>query len=209
MSNAQIPAPTIKRLSLYFNYLRQLYEEGQPTVSSKILAKHFSLNSAQVRRDLSAFGQFGKRGAGYTVEELTWQIAEVLGIDKSRKVIIVGAGNLGSALLAYKGFEVHGFQLVAAFDSVVSSTSENVVRGKPCYPVSKLSEFVKNNHIEMAILSTPADAAQNALNTIINSGIKAILNFTPVQLIVPEGVKLVSVDLAAKLKTLSYFLAKQ
>ena len=203
-----IPTPTIKRLSLYFGYLRQLYLDGQSTVSSQNLADHFSLTSAQVRRDLSTFGQFGKPGAGYDVEMLTWQIAEILGIDKDRKVVVVGAGNLGSALLAYRGFEVHGFNILAAFD--ISETKiGQMISGKECYPINELTPFVQKNGVEMAILSTPENVAQTALDNIVTAGIKAVLNFAPIQLIVPKDVKLVSVDLATKLKTLSYFLARQ
>lgn len=203
-----ISNPTIKRLSLYFGYLRELYVDGQSTVSSQFLAEHFGLTAAQVRRDLSSFGQFGKPGAGYDVESLTWQIAEILGIDKDRKVVIVGAGNLGSALLAYRGFEVHGFNILAAFD-VSSAKVGQIICGKECYPISELLAFVKKNKVEMAILSTSAESAQSALDAIVSAGLKAVLNFAPVQLNVPADVKLVSVDLATKLKTLSYFLAKK
>jgi len=206
MEKQSIPAPTVKRLSLYFGYLRQLYEDGLSTVSSQDIAGHFRLNPAQVRRDLAAFGQFGKRGSGYLVEELTWQIAEILGVDKARRVVVVGAGNLGTALLAYRGFEVHGFQLVAAFDADRTKTGQTI-KGKVCYALDELPEFVRKNNVEMAILATPAEVAQTVLDCIVQAGIKAVLNFTPVQLNVSADVNLVSVDLAAKLKTLSYFLA--
>ncbi|MFH1429532.1 MAG: redox-sensing transcriptional repressor Rex [Candidatus Margulisiibacteriota bacterium] len=208
MGKKIIPEPTIKRLSMYFGYLRQLYENGVTTTSSQELADYFGLNPAQVRRDIASFGQFGKRGSGYPVEDLTWQIAEALGIHKVRKAVVVGAGNLGVAMLAYQGFDVHGFQLVAAFDIDTSKVGQKI-RGKNCYVLSDLPEFVAKNNIEIAILATPAESAQSVLNKIAKAKIKAVLNFTPVQLNIPEGVKLASIDLAAKLKTLSYFLAQQ
>ncbi|MFC1596109.1 redox-sensing transcriptional repressor Rex [Candidatus Margulisiibacteriota bacterium] len=206
MSKRKISEPTIIRLSLYFGYLRQLYELGVTTVSSRIMADYFGFNPAQVRRDLASFGQFGKRGAGYQVEELTWQIAEALGIDKSRQVIVVGAGNLGAALLAYQGFDVHGFKIVAAFDTDTSKIGQKI-RGKKCIALAELPAFVRENNIEMAILATPAEVSQSILEFIAKAGIKAVLGFSPVQLTVPKGVKLITVDLAVKLKTLSYFLA--
>ena len=208
MEKQLTPTPTIKRLSLYFNYLRELYEDGVSTISSQMLAEHFSLNPAQVRRDLSSFGQFGKRGAGYVVEELTWHIAEIMGIDKPKMVVVIGAGNLGTALLAYKGFSTHGFQIVAAFDSNPDKVGRPI-RDKMCYPLSELPQIVARKSVDMAILATPEEVAQSVLEQIIASGIRAVLNFTTVQLSVPPGIHLVSVDLSSKLKTLSYLLTNR
>jgi len=207
MDKDKISSSTVKRLSLYLDYLRGLYQQGTTTVSSQELAAHFLINPAQIRKDLSSFGQFGKRGEGYSVEALTWQIAEILGIDKPRKVILIGAGNLGAALLAYQGFEAQGFQLLAAIDADQRKIGTSI-SGIPCYAIDRLPALVKTEGIKMAILTTPSAAAQEITDQLVAAGIKAILNFSAVPLTVPTDVRVVSIDLASKLKTLSYFLGQ-
>jgi redox-sensing transcriptional repressor len=158
-----------------------------------------------VRKDLSYFGTFGKRGAGYNVSQLVAKIAEILGISEERKVIIVGAGNLGSALAAYHGFEVFGFKVCALFDTDTHKTGKKI-KGIPCYNIKELIQFVKNEKIKMAVIAVPAQFAQQIASVIVSSNIKAILNFAPVRINIPPDVKVNNVDLALELKSLSYFL---
>lgn len=201
----KIPDATIKRLSLYYRILRPLAVQGTRGISSKNLASLLSINPAQVRKDLSYFGTFGKPGAGYTVSGLVSKIAEILGISKERKVIIIGAGNLGTALAAYRGFNVFGFNICALFDIDPNKVGKKI-KGIPCFNINALSRFVQKEKIEMAVISVPAESAQGVAELVVRSGIKAILNFAPVRLNVPGGVKVNNVDLALELKSLSYFL---
>lgn len=173
-------------------------------MSSAALARAAGVKSTQLRKDLAYFGQFGTRGIGYNVEALSRMISEVLGRTKLQPVILVGVGNLGSALLRYGGFRKEGFEIVAAFDANprirVGGTSI------PVYPISSLPEFVKDHQVKMAILSVPANAAQQVTNDIVAAGIQAVLNFSPTVLDVPENVVVNSVDLAVELENLSYFI---
>lgn len=175
------------------------------TVSSDALAKAAGVKSTQLRKDLTYFGQFGTRGLGYNVEQLTRTIGDVLGHNRLQPVILVGVGNLGSALLRYGGFRKEGFEVVAAFDQLPTQvrTSEPSVR---VYGMDKLTPFVKQHHVKMAILTVPVTAAQGVTNHMVEAGIQAILNFSPTVLEVPEHVVVNSVDLAVELENLSYFI---
>lgn len=184
--------------------LQRLKTNSIRTVSSEALSKAAGVKSTQLRKDLAYFGQFGTRGLGYDVEQLSKMISDLLGTNSLQPVILVGVGNLGRALLSYRGFEQEGFEIVAAFDADAGKRTRDAKQ--PIYGMEKLSEVVKNHGVKMAILTLPAAAAQEVANTLIDLGIGGILNFAPIVLHVPEDVMVNNVNLAIELETLSYFI---
>lgn len=201
----KIPDTTIKRLSLYYRILQLLSVQGTRDISSKNLASLLSLNPAQVRKDLSYFGTFGKPRRGYNVSRLAEELAKILGISEERKVVIVGAGNLGTALAAYRGFDVFGFKISALFD-ILNNKVNKKINNIDCYHINNLEKFIKKENIEIVVISVPAESAQEIASLAVKSGIRAILNFAPVRLNVPDNIKVNNVDLALELKSLSYYL---
>jgi redox-sensing transcriptional repressor len=205
MSKLVIPRKTVYRLSLYYRALQRLKQNSIDTVSSAALAKAAGVKPTQLRKDLTYFGQFGTRGLGYNVGALSSRLTDVLGTTHLQPVILVGAGNLGSALLRYPGFAKEGFEVVAAFDAKATpSRAKNL--GVPLLPMAKLGQFVRENRIKMAILTVPAAFAQEVTNEIVAAGVLAILNFAPIILQVPDRVVVNNVDLAIELENLSYFI---
>ncbi|MCU0641032.1 MAG: redox-sensing transcriptional repressor Rex [Candidatus Margulisbacteria bacterium] len=204
----KIPAKTISRLSLYYRYLHFLSQQGTFSISSKSLASMVGLKADQVRKDLSYFGAFGKTGFGYNVLELKNALARILGLERGRRVAIVGMGNLGLALVGYKGFEVLGFKIGAVFDNSPNKIGKKY-RGRLCYNVKEFSAIAAQEGIEMVILTVPAEVVHEVTGAIVAAGIKAILNFSPVHLSVPKSVHVTNVDLATELKSLSYFVFGQ
>lgn len=200
-----IPDAAIKRLTSYYRILHFFTTHNTPKIFSKDLASILSLNPAQVRKDLSYFGTFGKPRTGYNVAHLAGEISRILGISGERRVIIIGAGNLGTALASYQGFSVFGFRIIALFDIDIRKTGKNI-KGIPCYHIKCFEKFVRKEKIEMAVISVPAESAQGIALLAVRSGIRAILNFAPVRLKVPESVKVNNLDLALELKSLSYYL---
>ena len=205
MPRIDIPRKSIYRLSIYQRCLHRLKENHVETVSSEALAKAAGVKSTQLRKDLTYFGQFGTRGLGYNVDQLSRTIGEVLGHNRLQPVILVGVGNLGAALLRYGGFRKEGFEVVAAFDSAPNQarTGETQIA---VHGMDKLAAFVKQHHVKMAILTVPVTAAQTVTNQLVLAGIQAILNFSPTVLEVPDHVVVNSVDLAVELENLSYFI---
>jgi redox-sensing transcriptional repressor len=174
-------------------------------VSSEALAKAARVKSTQLRKDLTYFGQFGTRGLGYDVEQLAKMISDLLGTNSLQPVILVGVGNLGLALLSYRGFEQEGFEIVAAFDADLQRKRDKEV-STPIYPMERLAEIIEKRGVRMAILTVPAAAAQEVANMLIARGITGILNFAPIVLHVPEEVMVNNVNLAIELENLSYFI---
>jgi redox-sensing transcriptional repressor len=201
----EIPRKAIYRLSVYLRCLLRLRENGIRTVSSEALAKAARVKSTQLRKDLTYFGQFGTRGLGYDVDQLADMISDLLGTNSLQPVILVGVGNLGLALLSYRGFEQEGFEIVAAFD-VDTLRRRNKDVGTPIYGMDRLHEVVKSRGVKMAILTVPAAAAQTTTNTLVDSGVTGILNFAPIVLHVPDEVTVNNVNLAMELENLSYFV---
>jgi redox-sensing transcriptional repressor len=201
----EIPRKTIYRLSIYLRCLQRLKSNGIRTVSSDALAKAAGVKPTQLRKDLTYFGQFGTRGLGYDVEQLAAMIADLLGTTSLQPVILVGIGNLGRALLTYRGFEQEGFEIVAAFDENVDRRRTKNVK-QPIHAMEKLEEVVKAHGARMAILAVPATAAQEVTNLLVKCGIAGILNFAPIVLQVPEDVTVNNVNLAIELENLSYFI---
>ena len=203
----EIPRKAVYRLSVYFRGLQRLKSNGIQTVSSEALAKASGVKPTQLRKDLAYFGQFGTRGLGYDVAELEKMISDLLGAASLRPVILVGVGNLGLALLSYRGFEKEGFEIVAAFDLAPSRR-----RGKnipmPVYGMDLLAPFIRERNIKMAIVTVVTSAAQEVVNLLVASGITGILNFAPLVLDVPEHVVVNNVNLAIELENLSYFVQR-
>ena len=200
-----LPRKVIYRLSIYHRCLEKLAGNGVATVSSSTLARAAGVNASQIRKDIAYLGQHGTRGLGYPVDVLMRSIRETLGRERFQPVILVGAGNLGSALLRYQGFEKEGFQVVAAFDADPGS-AERRVPGVPVHHESKLEDFIARESVKLAILCVPAGFAQAVANRLVGAGIQGILNFSPVLLEVPSEVTVNNVDLALELEHLGYFI---
>jgi redox-sensing transcriptional repressor len=203
MKPVKIPEKTITRLSIYLRCLEELEADGITSVSSKQLAERFGLNSAQVRKDLAYFGQFGVRGLGYYIAELKHNLERILGLKQDWEVALVGVGNLGSALIAYRGFQARGFRISMAFDSDPAKVGQQI-DSVVIMEAAKLVPTLRKKKVKIAVLAVPAAAAQPVADQLVDSGVTAILNFAPSQLVVPEGVKVQNVDLSVLLKTLSY-----
>ena len=203
MKPVKIPEKTITRLSIYLRCLEELELGGVSSVSSKQLAERFGLNSAQVRKDLAYFGQFGVRGLGYYIAELKHNLEHILGLKQDWEVALVGVGNLGSALIAYKGFQARGFRITLAFDSDPAKVGRQVDT-VVVMDAAKMVSALRKKKVKIAILAVPAVTAQPVTDLLVEAGVTAILNFAPTQLVAPEGVKVQNVDLSVLLKTLSY-----
>jgi redox-sensing transcriptional repressor len=201
------PEMTIRRLSIYTRCLLQLEEDGVKTVSSHELAERFNLNSAQVRKDLAYFGEFGVRGIGYYVSGLKAELQRILGLDREWPVALVGLGNLGSALFHYKGFNRQGFRIAIVFDDDPAKAGREI-GGVPIVFTRDLAREVKTRAIQIAVLAVPAEAAQAVTDQLVAAGIKAVLNFAPARLRVPKETRLKNVDLSIELETLSFHLAQ-
>ena len=200
-----IPRKTIYRLSIYLRCLARLRENQIGTVSSEALAKAAGVKPTQLRKDLAYFGTFGTRGLGYDVADLSRKISDELGTSSLQPVILVGVGNLGSALLSYRGFEKEGFEIIAAFDVAPDRKRDKEFK-QPILGLERLAQFIAAQGVKMAILSVPPAVAQSVANSLIECGISGILNFAPIVLTVPEDVMVNNVNLAIELENLSYFI---
>lgn len=204
----RIADSTVRRLSVYLRFLEGSSQKGLTTISSEELARHGGTTSAQVRKDLSFFGSFGKRGLGYSVPELTASLQEILGLKRQWNVIIIGAGKIGTALAQYHGFRSRGFNVVAVYDAdprkVGSRWDGLVVRD-----FGDLAADAPALQPEIAVLAVPGEGAQSAVDRVVAAGIRAVLNFAPVQLLVPPDVALRSVNMAMELEGLSYELSNR
>jgi redox-sensing transcriptional repressor len=205
---AVVPPAVVARLSRYLRDLQHLVAEGTQTTSSSQLGVRLGFTDAQVRKDLAYFGQFGHPGIGYRCDELIVEIRKILGTDRKWAVALMGVGNLGRALLGYKGFESQGFRIAAAFDADARKVGEPV-EGIMVYGVERLPEIVDGLHIELGMIAAPAAQAQAAADTLVAAGVTGILNFAPVTLSLPAGVSMVSVDLARELEQVTYAVASR
>ncbi len=208
MKREKISELTTNRLSVYLRCLNELADAGIKRVSSQELAEQFNLNSAQIRKDLGYFGEFGVRGTGYFINDLRAHITKILGLDKPHRVGIVGAGRLGRALANYHGLEKSNFTVVALFDNDSSKIGERTRSGIEVFDVKRIARVVRDEGIDVAVIAVPARAAQRVLNHVMAAGVKAILNFAPAPLKARLGVKVKTVDLTTSLESLSYFLAQ-
>lgn len=204
----RIADSTVRRLSAYLRFLEESAARGLTTISSEELARRGGTTSAQVRKDLSFFGSFGKRGLGYSIPELISSLRDILGLKREWKVIIVGAGKIGTALAQYGGFRERGFRVIAVYDNdraKVGQTWDHVV----VRDMSQIERDIARDKPDIAVLTVPYSVAQEAADRLVRAGVKAILNFAPVQLAVPADVEVKTVNLALELETLSYALTNR
>lgn len=204
----KVPQTTIARLPLYLRCLLEAQKRSVLVVSSQELAEMAGGNAAQVRKDLSYLGEFGTRGIGYEVDQLILYVSRVLGLTRPRKVAIIGMGRLGPALLGYRGFAERGFDVVAVFDKDPEKIGTEQ-GGLEIQDVGLVAEVAAGAGIDIAIIATPVQVAQSVTDLLVGSGIRAILNFAPVHVEVPEGVHLRQVDLSVELQILSFYLARE
>lgn len=202
----KIPEATVQRLSIYLRYVTQIHRDGVKVVSSYALSKGCGVKAAQVRKDFAYFGELGVRGVGYYVNDLYKDLKAILGLERVWDVVLVGAGHLGSALLSYRGFQEYGFSISAVFDRHPENLPEKIREQYQVQPVTELRDTVRQKKIKIAIVAVPASTAQEVVNELVESGVKAILNFAPAWLEGPIGVKIRNVDLAVDLGVLSFFV---
>ena len=204
----RIADSTVRRLSLYLRFLEESSQRGLITISSDELARRGGTTSAQVRKDLSFFGSFGKRGLGYSVPELTESLREILGLRHDWQVIIVGAGKIGTALAQYRGFRQRGFRVIAVYDrdpkKIGSQWDSLTVRD-----MANIERDIAKEHPDIAVLATPGEEAQGVVDRLVRAGIRAVLNFAPVQIQVPPDVTLKTVNMAMELEGLSFALTNR
>ena len=207
MKVEKISELTTNRMSVYLRCLNELASKGEKTVSSDGLAKRFHLNSAQIRKDLAYFGEFGVRGVGYYVNELREHLTKILGLNTEHCVAIIGAGRLGTALADYYGLTQTNFSVVAMFDSDEKKIGQKV-GGVEIFDIKDFARIAKKDQIDVAVIAVPATFAQSVLEQVTKAGIKAVMNFAPIPLKVEGDVKMKTVDLTISLQSLSYFLAQ-
>lgn len=209
MKPSRVPPATITRLSLYATRLQELKSQGVEVISSDQLAELCQVNSAQIRKDLTYFGEFGVRGVGYYVNELLFQINKILGLNRTWNMALIGIGNLGTALACYENFAKRGYRFVAAFDNQPSKINSRLPCGLMIDPVDKMTPICRDREVQIAALATPAARAQEIVDSLIDIPVKAILNFTPTQVKAPEGFEVANVDFSGKLDRLAYHLTSQ
>lgn len=203
-----VPPAVVSRLSRYLRELQHLVADGTQTTSSNQLGVRLGFSDAQVRKDLAHFGQFGHPGVGYRCDDLIAQIRKILGTDRKWLVALMGVGNLGRALLGYRGFESQGFRIAAAFDADPAKAG-SIVDGIEIFDVARLADIVTQRRIELGMVAAPAAQAQSAADQLVAAGVTGILNFAPVTVSVPEGVSIVSVDLARELEQVTFAVASR
>ena len=200
---SRISESTVRRLSHYYRVLEEVAAEGKRMISSHLLAEREGITSAQVRKDLSYFGSFGRRGLGYNVEHLRDEIRGILGLDRRWRVALVGAGHIGSALLAYRGFAEQGFDIVAVYDADPARVGQPL-DGLVVRPIAELSG---DERFDMGVIATPLRAAQDVADALVAAGVRGILNFAPRKLRVPSDVALRTVDMTMEFESLSFALS--
>jgi redox-sensing transcriptional repressor len=204
----RIADSTVRRLSAYLRFLEDFENRGLSTISSEELAKRGGTTSAQVRKDLSFFGSFGKRGLGYSVPELAGRLREILGLGKEWRVVIVGAGKIGAALAQYRGFRQRGFTILAAYDSNPDKVGKKL-EGIPVKDIEQLDRDIVREKPDIVVLAVPGDQAQRVVDRVVKAGVKAILNFAPTQLQAPADVTVKTVNMAMELEGLSFALTNR
>jgi redox-sensing transcriptional repressor len=204
----RIAESTVRRLSIYLRFLEEFEGRGLATVSSEELARRGGTTSAQVRKDLSFFGSFGKRGLGYSVPELATALREILGLGKEWRVVIIGAGKIGAALAQYRGFRQRGFRIIAAYDTNPDKIG-HTLEGIDVRDMRKLEADLARERPDIAVLTVPSESAQGVLDRVVQSGVKAVLNFAPAQLQAPPDVTVKTVNMAMELEGLSFALTNR
>lgn len=208
LKELKIPEATVSRLSVYSRYLTEVEKQEITSISSGEIAEGVGGTPAQVRKDLAYFGEFGTRGVGYNVKQLNQEIMNILGLTKRWNMILIGAGNLGSALSQYRGFRERGFQIMGVFDNDLNKVGLKL-NGLPIYAVSQMAEFIEKNDVAIGIIAVPAEYAQDIADILVETDIRGILNFAPVVLTIPEEVEIRNVDLTVNLEVLTYNIEKR
>jgi redox-sensing transcriptional repressor len=199
---------TINRLSIYLRCLQQLQDESVTTVSSQELADRFNLNSAQIRKDLAYFGEFGTRGVGYNATVLAYHLVDILGLGTDRAVLVMGAGNVGTALAHYSGFNSGGFKIVALLDSDDRKVGKKVPGGLIVESARELPKIVASRQVQIGVIAVPTEVAQTVFDEMVDAGVQAVLNFAPTQLKDHPEVRVKNVDLKINLELLSFYLVQ-
>ena len=202
----QVPDIVVGRLPIYLRALTFLKTEHREITSSQELGDRLGISSAQIRKDLSHFGEFGKQGTGYDIRHLESNLKRILHVDRMWDVVLIGAGDLGHALANYRGFAGRGFRISAVFDKSTDKIGNEIVEGLVVEDVAKLSERVTEVGWHMAIVAVPAEEAQSVANTLMEAGVKAILSYAPISLMVPSGIRVEHIDPAVHLQHLTYYL---
>ncbi|MFZ5974381.1 MAG: redox-sensing transcriptional repressor Rex [Bacillota bacterium] len=203
MKKEKVSEAVIRRLPKYYRYLKELERIGVERISSQELSKKMGIKATQIRQDLNCFGGFGQQGYGYHVKMLKKEIKDIIGLNREYKVILVGAGNIGQALANYMGFEKEGFNIIGIFD-VNPKLIGNTIRNKTIMDIDSLHVFAKENHVDLCIITTPKENAQEIADMVIGVGIKSIWNFAPVDVDARRGVCIENVHLNDSLYTLIY-----
>ena len=208
MDNVEISQAVIKRLPRYYRYLGELADEGVMRISSRQLSEMMHVTASQIRQDLNHFGGFGQQGYGYNVRNLYDEIGKILGLDKSHKLVVIGAGHLGRALSNYVNFERRGFHILGIFDKTPDLVGMKI-RDVVVSPMDRLESFIRGNDIDIAVLTIPKTSAVDVAKILVDCNIKAIWNFAHVDLAVPDSVIVENVHLSESLMTLSYNLSRR
>ncbi len=205
MARSEVPDIVIGRLPIYLRALIRLRDEGQEITSSHELAQILGISSAQIRKDLSYFGEFGKQGTGYNVTNLSTELQRILHVDREWQVALVGIGDLGRALARYGGFAHRGFRITLLFDNDPDKIGQ-VVNTMTILPAAQIPHTIKTHRVKIAMIATPADAAQETANLLVEGGIRAILNYAPVAISVPKGIHVQYIDPVVHLQRMAYYL---
>jgi len=203
-----VPQVAVPRLARYLRLLKRLEKEGVARISSRELADRLGAQAAQIRKDLSYFGEFGVRGVGYDVRFLIGELSRCLGIDREWTMVIVGSGQLGSALARYRGFADEGFKCVGLFDRAGGSAGDTV-NGILVRPVEQMADFIRDNQVPIVVVAVPAEAAAEVAAIAVGAGVKGILNFAPVRLASFPGVFVHQLDLSTELMVISFYLSSE
>ena len=202
---AYVPEVVILRIPKYVRILDQLRLSGRVVISSNDLGNLLQITPAQIRKDLSYFGKFGKQGRGYDIDYLLLALNKVLGIDKAWKACLIGVGRVGTAIINYPGFSPHGFEITACFDTDESRTNEKIA-GIPIQPLENIKSFVQRNKIKIAIVAVPASKTQSVVDLLVSVGVKGILNYAPITPVVKNDIVIRTIDPVAALQSMTYYL---
>lgn len=207
-SKKKVAETAITRLSVYLRILEEMVEEGESTVSSQNMANQSGTTAAQVRKDLSLFGSFGRRGLGYSSSDLVSRVRRILGLNRRWKIAVIGMGRIGSALVEHRGFHDRGFDIVALFDTSDFKVGSNL-HGMRVHHIEDIREIVRDRKIEIAVLTVPVEAVTDVVDLINGSNIRGILNWTPTRLTVPESIEVKNVNMVMELEALSFKLSRK
>jgi len=205
---SEIPDIVISRLPVYLRALSRMLLAGQSVTSSQELGKRLGISSAQIRKDLSHFGEFGKQGTGYQIKYLVGQLRRILKVEQEWPVALVGAGDLGHAILHYGGFRDRGFRIAVVFDSDPAKVG-TVLNGYEIFPITRIGEMIRERNITLAMVAVPAESAQSVTDELVKAGVKGLLNYAPLNLAVPDNVRVQYIDPVVHLQRMTYYVTNE